>query len=85
MRITALSGLTVLALMAGACGDSPSDDNKKDDDTTQDAGNGDVDAGMLPDLDDGELSGCDKGDPCCFGSDEYDYERCMSQQDAGTE
>ncbi len=88
MRTIMLAGLIIVSLMA-ACGDSSSDDDNKGDDTTDAGGITDVgDAGELPMIDDDNLSECDKGDPCCFGSDEYDYTRCMptdggAEQDAG--
>ncbi len=79
MRTTACLSLLVFAFALAACGDSSSDDDKKDDDK-KDEGEGlstpDTDAGMLGDIDDGPTDPCDQNDPCCFGSDTYDYSRC---------
>lgn len=85
MRISALMGLMILSVMAG-CGDDDKDDDKDKDDGANNGSNSSedeaFDAGMLPDIDDDNLDDCDKGDPCCINSDQFDFVRC-NMPDAG--
>lgn len=86
MRISALMGLMILSVMAG-CGDDDKGDDKDKDDGANNGSNSSedeqFDAGMLPGIDDDNLDDCDKGDPCCINSDEFDFTRCMGMPDAG--
>lgn len=91
MRSTALSGLIILSFMA-ACGDSDSDDEKNDDSKVDAGGSDDSNSSNdngdeeLPEIEDDNLDDCDKGDPCCINSEQFDFVRCANaDKDAGAD